>query len=129
MRIDPKIERGRIRYGEWGSNTGDDYGAFRIMGPQGEPLFIIASPGDADENIPWEHVSVSTKNRCPRWDEMCFVKDLFWEPEQAVMQLHPPRSTWINNHPYCLHLWRSLEREIPLPPSIAVGYKELNPKR
>lgn len=126
MRFGPELDQYRIRNGHWGSNPGDDFGAFRIPGPQGEQLMIIASPGDADENVPWEHVSVSTRHRCPTWREMCFVKDLFWDPEEAVMQLHPPRSTWINNHPHCLHLWRPMDGIIPLPPSIAVGYKALN---
>ena len=96
------------------------------MGPVGEKLTIVASPGDADHGMPWEHVSVSTKHRCPTWKEMCFVKDLFWSPEEAVMQLHPPQSDWVNNHNFCLHLWRPLDGNIPLPPSIAVGFKALN---
>jgi hypothetical protein len=60
---------------------------------------------------------------------MCFVKDLFWDAEEPVMQLHPPKSTWINNHPHCLHLWRPTGAPIPLPPQIAVGLKELNIER
>ena len=126
MKIDTRLEPFRWRTGPWGSSTGDDFGAFQIPGPCGEELKIIASPGDANESIPWEHVSVSTRRRTPNWKEMCFVKDLFWDEEDAVMQLHPPRSTWINNHPYCLHLWRPLDGNIPLPPSIAVGVKSLN---
>ena len=39
---------------------------------------------------------------------------------------NPPKSQWINNHPFCLHLWRPLRDNIPLPPQIAVGLKELN---
>jgi hypothetical protein len=125
MRIDPRLERYRVHDGLWGSNEGDDFGSFRINpGPFGEALHVIASPGD--ENIQWEHVSVSTRRRCPTWKEMSLIKDLFWDQEETVMQLHPPKSTWINNHPYCLHLWRPLHIEIPLPPSIAVGYKALN---
>ena len=54
---------------------------------------------------------------------MCFIKDLFWDVEEAVMQLHPPRSKWINNHVYCLHMWRPNKVEIPLPPEVAVGIK------
>lgn len=126
VRINPKLEPYRILNTDWGSQPGDDFGAFRIPGPQGEKLMIIASPGNANEGIPWEHVSVSCKNRCPRWDEMCFVKSLFWDDEESVMQLHPPKSTWINNHPYCLHLWKPASGQIPLPPSIAVGLQALN---
>lgn len=126
FKVDPRLEQYRFHSGGWGSAPGDDFGAFRIPRPEGEDLMIIASPGDAHEEIPWEHVSISTKNRCPHWKEMCFVKDLFWDAEDMVMQLHPPKSTWINNHPFCLHLWRPTESEIPAPPQIAVGYKALN---
>ena len=123
MRIGP--DKFRIRNGEYGSNPGDDFGAFQIPGPCGRDLMVLASPGDADEDIAWEHVSVSLKNRCPNWEEMDFIKRLFWDDEEAVMQLHPPRSKWINNHPYCLHLWRPTKEQIPLPPEIAVGVKQL----
>lgn len=126
MRVLATLEPFRFRSGAWGLNQGDDFGAFRVPGPRGEDLMIIASPGDADANIPWEHVSVSTRHRCPTWEEMCFVKDLFWDEEEPVMQLHPPKSTWINNHRFCLHLWRPRNEAIPLPPRIAVGLKELN---
>lgn len=97
-----------------------DYGAFRIPAPCGQLLKVIASSGDSELGIDWEHVSVSLKNRCPSWNEMCFVKDLFWDPEETVMQLHPPKSQAINLHPHCLHLWRPKHQEIPLPPRKAV---------
>jgi len=125
VKFPPSLDEYRIENGPWGSKPGDDFGAFQIPGPCGERLTIIASPGDAHQNIPWEHVSVSTRHRCPYWKEMCFVKDLFWDEEEPVMQLHPPKSTWVNNHNFCLHLWRPLDGNIPLPPAIAVGYKAL----
>lgn len=125
MHIDERLEPYRWRTGPWGSKPRDDYGAFQIMGPCGVELKIIASPGNANESIPWEHVSVSTRKRCPNWQEMCFVKFLFWDREEAVMQLHPPESQYVNNHRFCLHLWRPTHCEIPLPPAIAVGYKQL----
>jgi len=89
------------------------------------PLSVIAT-----DQLGWEHVSVSTQFRCPTWEEMCFIKSMFWDDEDAVMQLHPPRSDWVNNHRYCLHLWRpqNPSTPIPLPPSFMVGYKELNLK-
>jgi len=126
MKINPKIEAYRFLHGAWGSKEGDDFGAFRVPGPEGVDLLIIASPGDSLEEVPFEHVSVSTKTRCPHWKEMCFVKDLFWDPEEMVMQLHPPQSQWVNNHPYCLHLWKPVKQEIPAPPGIAVGFREFN---
>ena len=81
-------------------------------------LGIIVSDG-----MDWDHVSVSLPSRCPNWEEMCFVKDLFFEPEEPAMQLHPPKSDYVNYHQHCLHLWRPQAKRIPLPDSIMVGPK------
>ena len=64
----------------------------------------------------WEHVSVSLKNRCPTWEEMCTVKDIFWGDEECVVQYHPPKSEYVNTHPYCLHLWKKIGSEFETPP-------------
>jgi hypothetical protein len=40
-----------------------------------------------------------------------------------VVQFHPPKSQYVNCHPYCLHLWRNKNQEVILPPSILVGPK------
>ncbi len=119
-----EIEKYRIR-GHHALATDKSYGnngAFIVPGPRGIELAVIASDGGG-----WEHVSVHRlgKNNVPFWDEMCFIKRLFWEPEEAVMQLHPPESQYVNNHPTTLHLWRPCEAEIPLPDTILVGIKSL----
>ncbi len=72
----------------------------------------------------WEHVSVSLASRTPTWAEMEFVKRSFWEPYETVMQLHVPEHKHVNNHPYCLHLWKPnilFFGQIPRPPSHLVG--------
>lgn len=71
----------------------------------------------------WEHVSVAPyKHRIiPSWDDMCLVKDIFFNEDECVVQFHPPKSEYVNNMPNCLHLWKSLEEEMPMPPSIMVG--------
>jgi len=63
------------------------------------------------------------RTRTPNWAEMCFIKDIFWEEEEAVVQFHPPKSDYVNHHPYCLHLWRPVFSKLELPPSILVGPK------
>jgi hypothetical protein len=118
--IPEQLERARITDGRLGSDSRyGSTGAFVIQGPRGARLKIVSSEGD--EEFPWEHVSVSVEHRIPNWLEMAFVKDLFWGDEEAVMQLHPPRSQYVNCHPNCLHLWRPLNAEIPLPDPILVG--------
>ena len=69
----------------------------------------------------WEHVSVSLSHRIPTWVEMCYVKDTFWDPEETVLQFHPPKSQYVNCHPFCLHLWKQLDFLQPLPPPQLVG--------
>ena len=69
----------------------------------------------------WKHVSVSLARRCPTWEEMCMVKDIFWGEEECVVQFHPPRSEYVNRHPYCLHLWKKIGEEYETPPKEYVG--------
>lgn len=122
----------RVRRGAFGSDDrAGNNGAFFIpnkaRGPRGlstreataVPFKVIASDGGG-----WEHVSVSLPTRCPTWDEMCYVKSLHWDDEDCVVQFHPPASAYVNQHPFCLHLWRPTDGVvIPQPPSIFVGLK------
>jgi hypothetical protein len=59
--------------------------------------------------------------RTPTWKEMVYVKDLCWDGEDVVMQLHPRKSEYVNCHKHVLHLWRPRHRDIPTPPAILVG--------
>jgi len=95
-------------------------------------LKVIASRGGGPSELygpggNWDHVSVSVNqsDRCPTWPQMSFIKELFFGRHEVAMQLHPV-DEYINNHPGCLHLWRPLDVDIPLPPSVLVGLQELN---
>lgn len=118
-------EKYRILEGAGRYNSNASYGnngAFRI--PCGSFLLrVIASDGGLDDKDCWEHVSVSLPNRCPNWQEMCFIKNLFWDDEDLVVQYHPPKSEYVSHHPFTLHLWRPVDKEMPAPPSILVGPK------
>lgn len=115
-------EKHRILTGLCASKAADgNNGAFVITLPNSKfkkNCLCIASDG-----LGWEHVSVSVHNRCPTWQEMCFIKSIFWDETDPVVQYHPPKSEYINNHPFCLHLWRPIEQSLPMPPSILVGVK------
>ena len=112
----------RLRWGEFGSKNSDGFnGIFRFNLPgEVRPICVIAS-----DEMGWQHVSVSFgqgAKRCPSWEIMCAIKDLFWEPEDVVIQFHPRRSEYVTYHPGCLHLWRCTDgREQPTPPPILVG--------
>lgn len=124
-------EEYRIKSGSFPTSRGDRFGWFQCDSPDKSRinrtlLVIIASGGDV--GIPWEHVSVRAvknvngkpKNLLPNWSEMCFIKSLFWDDEDVVMQLHPRKSEYVNRHESVLHLWRPTDCEIPTPPKICV---------
>ncbi len=112
------IDRRMLSYsGGWAGD--ESCGAFLLPSPiDGQKLRVIASNGEG-----WDHVSVSRATRCPNWPEMCHVKGLFFRDDECAMQLHVPESDHVNNHQYCLHLWRPHILEIPRPPSAMVGIK------
>lgn len=78
----------------------------------------------------WEHVSVVVKpndkdvTRCPTWEEMCWVKNQFWNEDEVVIQFHPAKSDYVNCHPFCLHLWRPTDQSLPMPDPLMVGEKQ-----
>ncbi|WOC33444.1 MULTISPECIES: DUF7694 domain-containing protein [Caproicibacterium] len=95
--------------GDWGNNY---EGCFKIF-LNGKAFFAVASVGGG-----WDHVSVSTKNnkRCPTWDEMRMVKEMFFEPDEWAVQYNPPANDNISICDNCLHLWRPQNVDLPKPP-------------
>lgn len=127
----PDIEQFRERTGPYRSGKRDgNNGRFIIPRKAGGKFIVLASDG-----FGWEHVSVSAvipparkgkKGRkaiwkVPTWDEMCFIKDLFWKEDETVVQYHPSQEVYVNTQPFVLHLWRPTELEIPLPPTSLIG--------
>jgi|SRR5579863_1158675 len=115
-------EEYRVKSGSFATNKGDGNNGLFLF-PRGSDVFqCIVSDG-----MGWEHVSVTgrTKNRnvyfTPSWEDMCFIKDAFWDDEDCVIQYHPKKSEYVNNHPYVLHLWRPTSQELPTPNNILVG--------
>lgn len=76
--------------------------AYELKHPRtGAKLSIIASTDNG-----WEHISVTLANRTPTWDEMCYVKKVFFEDEDLCLQFHPRKSQYVNAHEHCLHIWK-----------------------
>lgn len=97
-----------------------DEDGFRALlnGPHGHDLEVVVSYDGG-----WNHVSVVVKHkkkRLPTWEEMCFVKDLFFKFSETVVQYHPALGDQVNDHPYCLHLWQPQDVDLPKPPKIFV---------
>jgi hypothetical protein len=96
-------------YGTVG-NSGNGIFAFKSRVDHRE-LRVVASSGSG-----WEHVSVSKRSKPPSWAEMEWIKRKFFKPDEVCMQLHVAVEDHISAHPNCLHIWRPLDAEIPLPP-------------
>lgn len=113
-------EKFRLHTGPMRSDsTYGNNGAFMVTSLKlKHSLKVVASDG-----MGWEHVSVSLHNRCPSWEDMCFIKRLFWDPEDVVIQYHPAESDYVNCHPFTLHLWRPAGQTIPVPDPILIGPK------
>ena len=83
------------------------------------------------DGLGWEHVSVSIKNRnhnqlveagrSPTWEEMCWIKDHFWDTKDTVVQYHPAVDVYVNCHAHCLHLWRPSNGHLPIPNPWLIG--------
>lgn len=92
------------------SPAGASWGYFEINTPHGTLRVISGGRGE-----PWEHVSVSLQNRTPTGSEMCRVKNLFFGPDETVVQFHPDVRHYVNHHPFCLHLWKRTGFDYELP--------------
>jgi len=100
------------------SNENDGNNGLFMIDFKSSTLKVIAS-----DQLGWDHISISLPNRCPNWFEMKFVKELFFDDEETVVQFHPKKSQYVNNHEFCLHLWKEHGIDYTLPPSIFVGVK------
>lgn len=91
----------------------------------------------------WEHLSVSMPSRTPTWDQMCKMKDIFWNDDETCVEYHPSKEQYVNMHPHCLHIWKPVWDEqfmqelkfnpkddlLPIPPHILVGFKDEEEKK
>ena len=93
-------------------------GKMKVVNDVDKALHFIFSWGCG-----FEHLSVSTPIKTPTWEQMCFMKEIFWKDDEVCMQLHPKKEDYVNNMEYCLHIWKPIEKEIPTPPSIMLGFR------
>jgi hypothetical protein len=112
----------RLTKGDLGTTSSNgNNGVFFV--PLSSTIIAVCVASDGKETD-WEHVSVTLilkrltptqVKRCPIWDEMCKVKETFWDDEDCVIQFHSPKSHYVNLEPYCLHLWRYTKTDVLMP--------------
>lgn len=72
----------------------------------------------AEIEMGWEHACViPISPRWPTWQEMAYIKTLFWADDEVVIQFHPVQ----NQIAGCIDLWRPIDGKFPLPPSPPSG--------
>lgn len=99
-------EQYRIQSGPLASSEKDgNNGRFSVK-RNGFQYNIIATDVGEDEHVS-VHITVGKKQKTPTWEQMCFVKSLFWGKEDTVVQYHPAESEYVNLHEHVLHLWRT----------------------
>lgn len=125
FRIKPSFDEYRLKHGPLASSASDGNNGFlkiphyRI---KNYSLYCQITDGEG-----WEHVSVSVgekgkkQSRCPTWEEMCWVKNQFWDDTDCVIQFHPAKEEYVNMHPWVLHLWRPTNQAIRIPDKLMVG--------
>lgn len=105
-------------------NSFGNNGQFIISHPKIVNYFLYTQASDGGG---WEHVSVSVgernkkQHRCPTWGEMCYIKNLFWDEEDCIIQFHPAKSEYVNVHEFVLYLWRPTNQVIPIPLKEMIG--------
>jgi len=107
-----RANRWRIRQGKYASDDTAGWNGQFLVPLDGELWLVQISDGEG-----WRHLSVSNaqKKLIPSWYTMCRLKSSFFGDEDWVVQFHPGKSDYINDHPSCLHLWQPLNDELPHP--------------
>jgi hypothetical protein len=112
-----RANRWRIRTGPMGSNDASGWNGAFLVPVNGEIYQVILSDG-----MGWRHLSVvnAQKKKLPDWTTMCRFKDLFFPDDSWVCEFHPANDDYVNEHPFCLHLWESIDEPMPHPPVVFV---------
>ena len=121
-KVDDQLERGRVIRGPLATTVNDGLcGLFVLKSPiDRKPLVVLSWPAGLTDDVTakWDHVAVARKSRTPNWPEMCFVKSLFFDYTETVVQFHPAQSDAIGDKgglSRSLHLWRNIQgHELPV---------------
>ncbi len=96
------------------NSENDDGAAFEYQGVRGYHTVIISAAIELDQRR-WLHVSVATPSKLPTWEQLKFVKEVFIGRNKQAIQVLPSEARYVNQHPYCLHLFHCLEDSDPVP--------------
>lgn len=70
--------------------------------------FIVSATIDNTAKFgPLIHVSMSYPDHDPSWQEIKWVRELFYNTETDVMMVLPREELYVNFHQHCFHLWQT----------------------
>ncbi len=84
--------------------------------------FVVASENFMGWNHVSAHVTESTGEalkRTPSNEEMQFLRNLFFRENDVVLEFHPAKKDYVNNHSYVLHMWESTDDKFVYPKQAA----------
>lgn len=67
-------------------------------------LIVILSKNKKKDNKLWWHLSMSRPNKYIPYEEICYVKDIFFGDVKALW-IFPEKKYYVNIHKYCFHLF------------------------
>jgi hypothetical protein len=112
-----RANRWRIREGRMASEDVDGWNGAFLVPLDGELYHVMISDGEG-----FRHLSCTNaqKKVLPPWSAMTRLKEMFWADDDWVVLYIPAKDVYINDHPYCHHLWQPLNESLPTPPFVLV---------
>jgi hypothetical protein len=112
-----RANRWRVRTGKYASEDSAGWNGVFLVPIDGEIYNVMIGDG-----MGFRHLSVTNaqKKKLPDWTTMCRLKDMFFSEDSWVVQYHPPKEEHVNFHPFCLHLWESIDEPMPHPEVVQV---------
>ena len=112
--LEEVMNNSQVQFGNFFKTAECDMNGFqgflRLRDSKHTMSFMCSIDNDGDRKV--EHVSVSymdSNRKTPTWEEMCQVKEIFWDDEKEVHQVHPKKSQYVHGYKdlkNVLHLWR-----------------------
>lgn len=112
-----RANRWRIRKGKFASTEVDGWNGHFLVPLEGELWLVIISDG-----LGFKHLSVTNaqKKILPGWNILTRLKDLFYGDDEWAVVYFPAKEEYIDDHPYCHHLWCPLNDLLPKPSIVLV---------
>ena len=107
-----RANRWRIKTGSYGSTEVDGFNGAFLVPLEGELWHVIIADG-----MGFKHLSITNaqKRMLPNWTVLSRVKDAYCGDDEWAVLYFPAKDDYINDHPFCHHLWTPLNEPLPKP--------------